>query len=256
MTTNLPLISIITISYNSEKSIEQTIKSVLHQSYSNIEYIIVDGLSTDKTMGIVASYIDVFKEKGFIFKYISEPDKGISDAFNKGIILANGKLVGIINSDDWFEPDAVEIIVGNIENNFSIYCGNLNLYDSNLNFLKTRKSRPYLLPLGMYLNHPTVFVEKKIYENNMFDTSLKIAMDYDVLLKFRKKGFKIKNIDKVISNMRLGGISGDILKMRAEEKTVMKLNLNLPIYLLARTKLYVEKKILFYLKIRRIFDEK
>lgn len=244
MTTNLSLMSIITISYNSEKSIEQTIKSVLNQSYSNIEYIIVDGLSTDKTMDIVTSYIDVFKEKGFIFKYISEPDKGISDAFNKGINLANGKLVGIINSDDWYEPNAVETIVGNIGNNFSIYCGCLNLYDSNLNYLKTRKSRPGLLPLGMYVMHPTVFVKREIYENNLFDTSLKIAMDYDVLLKFRKRGFKIKNIDKVISNMRLGGISWDIDRMRYEEKTVMKRNLNTALYMLASLKLYIERKVL------------
>lgn len=256
MTTNLPLISIITISYNSEKFFEQTIKSVLHQSYSNIEYIIIDGLSTDKTMDIVSSYGNAFNEKGFIFKYSSEPDKGISDAFNKGINLANGKFVGIINSDDWFEPDAVETIVKNLDKKYNIYCGKLNLFDSNLNFLKTRKSRPHLLPLGMYINHPTVFVERKIYAHNMFDTSLKIVMDYDVLLKFRKRGFKIKNIDKVISNMRLGGISGDIVKMRLEEQTVMKLNLNSPLYLLARTKLYVEKKILFYLKVKRVFDEK
>lgn len=256
MTTKLPLISIITISFNSEKSIEQTIKSVLHQSYSNIEYIIVDGLSTDKTMDIVTSYVAAFKEKGFIFKYISEPDKGISDAFNKGINLANGKLVGIINSDDWFEPDAVEIIVGNVENNFSIYCGSLNMYDSNLNYLKTRKSRTYLLPLGMYVMHPTVFVERNIYANNLFDTGLKIAMDYDVMLKFRKSGFKIKNIDNIISNMRLGGISWDLEKMRNEEKIVMKRNLNLSMYLLARLKLNLEKKLLFFLKIKTIFNEK
>ena len=245
MTTNLPLISIITISYNSEKSIEQTIKSVLHQSYSNIEYIIVDGLSTDKTMGIVASYIDVFKEKGFIFKYISEPDKGISDAFNKGIILANGKLVGIINSDDWFEPDAVETIVHNLENNIGIYCGWLNLYNSDLEYVKSRKSRPYLLPLGMYVNHPTVFVRRNVYANIKFDTNLKIAMDYDVLLKSLKQGVQIKSIDKVIANMRLGGISCNMETMRFEEKIVMKRNLNFFVYQLARLKLYFEEK-LFY----------
>jgi glycosyltransferase len=245
MTTNLPLISIITISYNSEKSIEQTIKSVLHQSYSNIEYIIVDGLSTDKTMGIVASYIDVFREKGFIFKYISEPDKGISDAFNKGINLANGKLVGIINSDDWFEPDAVETIVHNLENNIGIYCGWLNLYNSDLEYVKSRKSRPYLLPLGMYVNHPTVFVRRNVYANIKFDTNLKIAMDYDVLLKSLKQGVQIKSIDKVIANMRLGGISCNMETMRFEEKIVMKRNLNFFVYQLARLKLYFEEK-LFY----------
>lgn len=248
MTTNSPLISIITISFNSENSIEKTIQSVLNQTYSNIQYIIVDGQSTDNTMDIIASYHKAFLAKGYKYEYVSESDKGISDAFNKGIKLAKGELVGIINSDDWYEPDAVGIIVGNIENNFSIYCGSLNLYDSNLNYLKTRKSRPYLLPLGMYVMHPTVFVQRKIYANNLFDTSLKIAMDYDVLLKFRKRGFKIKNIDNVISNMRLGGISCDIEKMRCEERIAMKRNLSNLGYLLARFKLYIEKKINAYFR--------
>jgi glycosyltransferase involved in cell wall biosynthesis len=245
MTTKLPLISIITISFNSEKSIEQTIKSVLNQSYTNIEYIIVDGLSKDKTMGIVASYIEIFKEKNIILRFISEKDDGISDAFNKGVNMANGELVGIINSDDWLEHDAVETIVQNLENNIGIYCGWLNLYNPDLKYIKTRKSRPYLLPFGMYINHPTVFVRRKIYTNIIFDTKLKVAMDYDFLLKSLKQGVKIKSIDKVIANMRLGGISCDMETMRFEEKIVMKINLNFFVYFLARMKVYWEEK-LFY----------
>jgi glycosyltransferase involved in cell wall biosynthesis len=199
-------------------------------------------------MDIVTSYIDAFKEKGFIFKYISESDKGISDAFNKGIKLAKGELVGIINSDDWLQNDAVETIVENLDVKYSIYCGKLNLYDKDLKYLKTRKSKTYLLPLGMYVMHPTVFVARNIYTNIFFDINLKIAMDYDMMLKLRKNGFKIKNIDKVISNMRLGGISCDIEKMRCEERIAMKRNLSNLGYLLARFKLYIEKKINAYFR--------
>ncbi len=241
MTSNLPLVSVITISYNSEKTIEKTIKSVLDQSYANVEYLIIDGLSTDRTLEIVRSYESRFKERGFIFKYITESDKGISDAFNKGINLATGELIGIVNSDDWYEPDAVRTIVENIENGFDIYCGSLKLYDTSLNYIKTRVSRIGLLPLGMYIMHPTVFVRKEIYANNMFDTSLKIAMDYDVLLKFRKRRIKVKNTNRVISNMQLGGVSCNLEKMRYEEKIVMKRNLSLSLYFLARIKLYVER---------------
>lgn len=241
MTANLSLVSIVTISFNSERTIEKTIQSVLDQTYGNIEYVIVDGLSSDKTLDIVASYEHKFISKGFKFKYVSEADKGISDAFNKGIQLATGDLIGIINSDDWFEKDAVEKVVKNLEDKFAIYCGSLKLYDENLEYLGARKSRTYLLPIGMYVMHPTVFVKKHIYLDTMFDIDLKIAMDYDLLLKFRKRGFKIKNTNEVISNMRLGGVSCDVTKMRYEEQLVMKRNLTLPFYFLARIKLFVEQ---------------
>lgn len=241
-------ISIITISFKSEITITKTIDSVLSQTYSNIEYIIVDGASTDKTLEIIRSYEKKFLEKKIVYKWISEQDEGISDAFNKGIKLATGELIGIVNSDDWLEPDALETIVHNLDNKHSIYCGKLRMYDKYFTLLNTRKSRPYLLSLGMYINHPTVFVKSDVYLKNKFDIDLGIAMDYDFILKSRKAGFKIKNIDKVISNMQLGGISCNIEKMRPEEKLVMKRNLPLYLYLIARSKLHFEE---FILKIWR-----
>ncbi len=101
------LFSIITVCYNSEKTIERTIKSVLNQTESNYEYIIVDGGSTDKTLDIVKNYEDAFNGR---LKYISEKDNGIYDAMNKGIGMAKGELIGLINSDDYYELDALENI--------------------------------------------------------------------------------------------------------------------------------------------------
>jgi len=230
-----PLISIITVVRNGEKHIEDTIKSILNQTYKNIEYIIIDGGSTDKTLEIISKYEDK------IDYWISENDSGISEAFNKGINIAKGKLIGIVNSDDWLDVDAVEIIVHKMNEKYSIYCGNLRLYDTNLKLINTRRSFPLLLPLGMYIMHPTVFVKKDAYVNNSFDSSLKIAMDYDLLLRLRKKGYKIKNINRNISNMRIGGASCNIEKMRVEEKLVMKMNLPIYLYIIARIKLFTEK---------------
>ncbi|HLI93939.1 MAG TPA: glycosyltransferase, partial [Puia sp.] len=108
-TRECPMVTIITIVYNGEKHIAETMESVGGQTYPNIEYIIVDGGSTDNTLSIV----DRFKDK--VTHVISERDRGISDAFNKGIRMAKGGIIGIINADDWYEKDAVEKIVGRIE---------------------------------------------------------------------------------------------------------------------------------------------
>ena len=238
------IVSIITISYNSERSISRTINSVLNQDYKNIEYIIVDGGSTDKTLDIVKSFESNFIEKSIAIKWISEKDKGISDAFNKGITLASGEIIGIVNSDDWLEDGAVRIIIENLEKNISIYCGNLNLYDKYGSFIKTRKSRPSLLPLGMYIMHPTVFIKKEVYKQNRFDINLKVAMDFDLLLRLRNLGYKVKYIDRTISNMLQGGASGDVEKMRDEEDSVLQKNLSKSVYLLAKLKIKFEELLL------------
>ncbi len=109
----LPLVSIITVVYNGAKTLEQTILSVLNQTYKNIEYIIIDGESTDGTLDIIEMYRDK------ISTCISEPDEGLYDAMNKGVSIANGELIGIINSDDWFEKNAVELVVSSYVNNLN-----------------------------------------------------------------------------------------------------------------------------------------
>lgn len=197
-----PLVSIITPVYNGEKHIENTIQSVLGQTYKNIEYIIVDGGSTDNTVGIIKKY------ESNIAKWISEKDKGISDAFNKGIALATGEIIGIINADDWYEPNAVELVINAI-NGFDITYGNIQYWNENQkDYLFTANHE--LLSKEMSVNHPTVFVKREIYEKHgVFDISYKCAMDYDLMLRFYVNGAKFKYINEVIANMRLAGMSDD-----------------------------------------------
>lgn len=198
------LVSVITIVYNGEKYLEQTIQSVLSQSYKNIEYIIVDGGSTDGTLDIIRKY------DSQLAYWKSEPDKGISDAFNKGITLATGDLVGILNADDWYEPEAISNMVAHYEPE-SVLHGNKQYW--NQDGSKAHQARPNLdiLPLEMSLNHPTVFVSKTLYDRyGVFDLNYKLAMDYHLLLRLYNAGAKFIYVDLIITNMRLGGVSANI----------------------------------------------
>jgi glycosyltransferase involved in cell wall biosynthesis len=220
-------VSIVTIVYNSAKTLEDTILSVLNQTYRNIEFIIVDGGSTDGSIDIIKRY----QER---ITWISEPDKGISDAFNKGIALSTGELIGIINADDWYERDAVQVVVESFKSDYDVYCGNINLISETGNVSKTKKSRIAHLSLGMHIMHPSVFVTKKVYDNiGLFNTNFKIAMDYDMLLRIREQKYKFKYIDKTVANMRTEGASSDVKKMHREEWELMSKNLNGSSFILA-----------------------
>ncbi len=205
MKTNSPLISIITVVLNGEKYIEQTIQSVVNQTYTNIEYIIIDGGSTDKTIDIIKKH-----EKNIDF-FISESDNGIYDAMNKGIKKAKGKYIGLLNSDDYYERDAVEIIVNeiNIQADFDIFFGNAHIINEYIQKKKLQtKMRGKNMEKGFSIFHPTVFVKKETYTKyGMFDISFKIAADYELLLRFYKKNCKFFHINKTITNFREGGMS-------------------------------------------------
>lgn len=212
-------ISIITIVFNNEKTLEQTICSVLDQSYPHIEYIIVDGGSTDGSLDIIKKYNDKVK-------WISEPDNGIADAFNKGLGLATGDIIGIINSDDWYEPNIFEQIIKDFEVDIDLLCGDINLFSGSGQFLRRRASRPSMTNYGMYLMHPSVFVRKSVYQEvGNFDTSLKIAMDFDFILRVKKHGFKVKYINAVVASMRTNGISSNGVLMHQEELRVIRTHL-------------------------------
>lgn len=213
---NKPLVTIITVVYNGENFLEMTIRSIAGQTYDNIEYIIIDGGSTDGTIDIIKRYSD------FIDYWKSEPDKGIADAFNKGIALSNGEIIGIINSDDWYESDTVESIVNQLRSYPAIYSGHMNLYDyKGEKLLRLHKSRPDRLSQTMRVAHPSTFVHRFVYDKvGVFSSDYKSAMDYDFFLRARAYPFEIIILDKVLSNMRLGGISKDLPLILKEELTI------------------------------------
>lgn len=195
-----PLVTIITVVYNGEDYIEQAITSVLQQTYSNIEYIVVDGQSKDNTMVIVNKYKDKIQ------KIISEKDKGISDAFNKGIALATGEIIGILNADDWYEKNTVEKVVTQMGEADIVY-GDLRLW-KNETFDTVFCGNHDYLRKEMSVNHPTVFVKKHCYgQFGVFDLSYKYAMDYELLMRFMFKGCTYKYIPSVLANMRWAGAS-------------------------------------------------
>ena len=211
-------VSIITISYNSEKTIERTLHSVLKQTYKNYEYIVVDGASKDKTLDLVKEYEPLFEGR---MKWESEPDKGIYDAMNKGIERSTGTLIGIVNSDDWLEPDAIEQIVklaektvnfedcifgGSIKFHYSN--GDIQVYETNeKRFNAGMKRRSF--NHGAY--HPAMFVGKDVYEKiGLFDTKFKICADLDFVSRCYESGVRFILTKAIISNMSDGGESNSL----------------------------------------------
>ncbi|MBA2846975.1 glycosyltransferase involved in cell wall biosynthesis [Methanococcus maripaludis] len=206
-----PLVSVVTVVYNGETTIKYTIESVLNQTYNNIEYIIIDGNSTDNTLKIIKEYGEKFKENGIVYKWISEPDNGIYNAMNKGINLTKGELIGIINSDDWYELNAVELVVKEYlkDKDFDVFHGNINIIKNEV-VLRTLnpKTDYHTLWKDMILFHPTCFVTKNVYSKiGVFDENYIISSDYDFILRCYINNFRFYYIDKIISNMRTGGIS-------------------------------------------------
>ncbi|WP_052266151.1 glycosyltransferase family 2 protein [Pedobacter kyungheensis] len=215
---NIPLVSVITIVYNAESTIEQTILSVLAQTYPNIEYIIIDGGSTDGSLKI----IDKYKDK--ITKWISEPDNGISDAFNKGIKFSSGNLIALLNADDWYEKDAVKKVVENYTNKYTVLCGNVKLYN-NLNNFKIKKSSIDSIESVMNVWHPGMFCPKEIYDEiGLYNIDIKILMDYDFVIRCYLAKINFKFIDENIVNMRYGGVSNQLITKSMKEALIIKEN--------------------------------
>ena len=201
-------ISIITVSYNSEKTIRKTIESVLGQSYSPSEYIIVDGKSKDNTVAVAQEYEERFREKGIEYKIISEPDKGIYDAMNKGIMLAQGEIIGMINSDDWYEERALEIVANTYqEQQFDMMYANLNLVKENGSIiLKRARLRKFITSRDW--NHPTTFIKKTVYNLRLYDLN-NLYADFDMMMFIRKQGYKVVIVDEVLANFATGGVSNE-----------------------------------------------
>lgn len=199
------LVTLLTVAYNSEKTISKTIESILNQSYSNIEYMIIDGLSTDNTVKVAEEYISKFEEKNISYRIISEKDNGMYDAINKGTELANGVIIGSVNSDDYLEPCAVEEMVKEYEkSHFDMAYADLRIVKPTGDIIKKAKLKPFVST--RYWNHPTTFIAKKVYDVEKYKLE-SMYDDCDLMLRLRKKDYKIVVINKVLSNFVFGGMS-------------------------------------------------
>jgi glycosyltransferase involved in cell wall biosynthesis len=224
-------ISIITIAYNSAETIEGTIKSVVSQTHPDIEYIIIDGGSKDSTMDIVRSY------ESSIGIIVSEPDKGIYDAMNKGVNLATGDIIGILNSDDYY---ADENVIKDVHQRF-VEDGSDGLYsdlvyvnreapEKIVRYWKAGDYEPGLFKKGWMPPHPTFFVKRKCYEAfGTYSLELRSAADYELMLRFiHKHQISLSYLNRITAHMRLGGQSNVTLKNRIrankEDRLAWKMN--------------------------------
>lgn len=205
-------VTIITPCLNSVKTISQTIESVLHQTYDDIEYIIIDGCSTDGTCEVIERYIDR------LAFYSSEPDEGIYYAMNKGLKHATGEIVGIINSDDWYEKDTVENVVEAFKKyDCQMVHGRLGVLEGNKYSINEDRKLEDLY-MGMTISHPTVFLKRSVYlEYGYFDEKYKSASDYELMLRLYSKGIKIEYIPSVLAYFRKGGYSQKYEKLTMDE---------------------------------------
>lgn len=206
-------VSVITVVYNRVNTLEQTIQSVLNQNYPNLEYIIIDGNSTDGTQDIIKRY-----QNGIAY-WVSEPDGGIYDAMNKGIQKATGEIIGIINSDDWYEQDAIKKIVQMYrETNADMLYGEIRKVNEEGE--SVGYSRDSVIPM-----HPAMFVKKSIYRRyGGFLTKYQISSDHEFKLRLISKGVSIAHTNDIIANFRVTGISSTENKKRLREKYEIELN--------------------------------
>jgi len=215
-------ISIITATYNSGKTLRDTIESVLRQSYTDYEYILKDGGSKDDTLEIVKAYAPKFGDK---IKVISEPDQGIYDAMNKGIQMATGDVIGILNSDDFYtSADALQVIADTFANNdIDATYGDIHFVNDDdlskcVRYYSSAIFRRSFMRFGLMPAHPSFYCKKAVYEKyGSFDTSYKVAADFENLLRIIYVGnIRTKYIPKDFVTMRTGGASTAGLSSRTQ----------------------------------------
>mgnify|MGYP002563155669 FL=1 len=209
-----PKISIVTIAYNCEKEIEETILSVINQQYDNKEYLIIDGASKDGTMDIVDKYRDK------IDVIISEPDKGRSDAFNKGIAHATGDYIVMMNAGDLLADDALNKFAKNFEPGYDVIKGNTIRWNEKTGF----KSIEYpvikypAIPFNFLICHQSTYISKSAYERyGGYGLDYKVVMDFDLMLRFTQRGAQFRKINEDLAIFRMGGISQTSGQRRFDE---------------------------------------
>ncbi len=214
-------VSIITVCYNSEKTIERTLQSVLSQTYRRIEYLIIDGKSTDRTVELCESWRSRFEEAGMTYRIVSEPDRGIYDAMNKGIGLAGGELIGILNSDDIYESIAVEAMVSEyLRSGFALAFADIRMIlPSGKTFIKKARIRKYTTSRDW--NHPTQFVRRDVYERFRYRCE-NISDDMDFYFRVKKAGYPIVVIHEVLADFTMGGVSSRIPLKEVPERILRR----------------------------------
>ncbi|MCR4738631.1 MAG: glycosyltransferase [Lachnospiraceae bacterium] len=214
-------VSLITVTFNSEKTLERTIRSVLQQTVKPYEYILVDGLSKDDTLKIIRDYKDRFESEGIRYRYISEKDEGIYDAMNKGIGMAEGDIIGIINSDDWYENIAVETVIKDYERyHFDLFYADLKMHLPNgMTFIKHSRNRKYRTSRDW--NHPTTFITAEVYKRYRY-RNLTLHDDYDLILRLFRAGVKTVVDNTVIANFTMNGKSHERDIKKALERCRIK----------------------------------
>ena len=206
-------LSIITATYNSERTLRDTMESILSQTFQDFEYIIVDGASKDATLDIIREYEPRFQGK---MRYLSEPDKGIYDAMNKGFAMATGDVIGILNSDDFFTSDDVlQAVVDGFAGEYvdavyaDIHYVNTDDLTKCVRYYSSSVFRPWMMRFGMIPAHPSFYCRKAVYDQyGSFDTTYRIAADFEILLRliFIHR-IRTRYVKKDFVTMRLGGAS-------------------------------------------------
>lgn len=207
-------ISMITVAYNSSATIEKTILSVKNQCYPNLEYIIIDGGSTDGTQDIVRKHDDV------VSVFVSEKDSGISDAFNKGIRYATGDLIGIINSDDYLLPNSLSVVAEEYDGVSDILMGNIFIeYGDGKTVLEIPSKSFPIIPIFKHVAHQGMFVKKGVYENlGMYDINVRYPMDLEFLMRAYKSKVRFQYINKTLAVFCYGkGVTNDELKKKKSD---------------------------------------
>jgi glycosyltransferase involved in cell wall biosynthesis len=198
-----PLLSIITVTLNAAETLDRTIQSVINQTHNCLEYIIIDGGSKDRTVDIIKKY------NHRIDHWISEPDQGISDAFNKGISCAHGEIIGILNASDWYELDAALTITRVFKQrpDVDVVCGWLQYWrDGRRDYVFT--SNPNQIMKEMTVNHPTMFVRRSVYEKlGTFRIDFRYAMDYEFVLRLVMAGVQVVSLDRILAHMQYEGLT-------------------------------------------------
>ena len=215
-------VSIITATYNSVKTLEDTIKSVLAQTYADIEYIIIDGASTDGTQQLIRQYEPAFGKR---MRWISEKDKGIYDAMNKGIRIAKGDVIGILNSDDYFtNSDVIErMITGFADQTIDAVYGDIHFIrdgqpDKCIRYYSSKPFRPLWLRFGFMPAHPSFYCRREVFEKaGLYKTDYKIGADYEMMVRlFMVYKIRSKFLPIDFVTMRTGGASTRNVKSRLQ----------------------------------------